>query len=279
MDITVFALMLVSAALHATWNGWVKSRADSATAIAAVAIGAAVPNTIVLAVFGVPGAQVWPWIAATVVASILGMNLTALAYREGDFAVAYPLMRGFTPVLLIVTAIPLFGETPSLVQALGVLAISGGLALIGWEAAARSRTMTLRGLGLTALSAAVVATGAMVDAKGARLSESPFSYAATISFLNGVSMALFQRLRGHRLPALVREQWPLFTFGAAISIVSYVLYIWSLMHAPVALVAALRETSMLFAVLIGALILRERVSSWRWFAVAVMFTGMMLIRL
>ena len=83
----------------------------------------------------------------------------------------------------------------------------------------------------------------MTDAKGARLSESPFSYAATISVLNGIVMALFQSLRGNDLRAMASRHWPILTFGAALSVASYTIYVWALMRAPVGLVAALRETS------------------------------------
>jgi drug/metabolite transporter (DMT)-like permease len=279
LDILVFGVMLVSAALHATWNAWVKSRADSTGAISALVIGAGIPNLAVLAAFGFPGLQAWGWIAATVALSIASLHLISLAYREGDFAVAYPLIRGLIPVVLTVAAIPLFGERPSLAQGLGVLCVSAGLGVIAWESSMRSRTMTLKGVGLALMTAGLTALAALTDAKGARLSESSFSYAATISVLNGVFMALFQRARGHRVGAMLGRHWPILTFGAGLSVASYTLYIWALMRAPVGLVSALRETSMVFAILIAALVLRERVGPWRWGAVAVMVAGMMLIRL
>jgi drug/metabolite transporter (DMT)-like permease len=279
LDSLVFGLMLASAGLHATWNAWVKSREDSTAAVSALVIGAAFPNIAILAVFGLPAAAAWGWIAVTVAISIGALHLLSLAYREGDFAVAYPLIRGLNPIVLVLAGIPLFGEIPSLVQALGALCVSGGLGLIAWESSMRSRTMTLRGIGFAVLAAGTTALSALTDAKGARLSGDAFAYAATISVLNGVFMALFQGLRGHHVPRMLKRHWPILTFGAGLSVVSYTLYIWALMRAPVGLVAALRETSMVFGVAIAALVLRERVGPWRWLAVAVMLTGMMLIRL
>ena len=278
MDIVVFGIMLTSAGLHAAWNAWVKSRADSTAAVSALVIGAGFPNIAVLAVFGFPGQQAWPWVALTVALSIVALHLLALAYREGDFAVAYPLIRGFIPVVLVAAAILLFGERPSAAQAAGVFCVSAGLGLIAWESSMRSRTMTLRGIAFAVLAAGITALSALTDAKGARLSESPFSYAATISFFNAIFMALFQAARGEKVPAMLRRHWPILVFGSSLSVVSYTLYIWALMRAPVGLVAALRETSMVFAIVIAALVLRERVGAWRWIAVAVMLAGMMLIR-
>ena len=192
---------------------------------------------------------------------------------------SYPLIRGLIPVVLVIAAIPLFGERPGAAQALGVVCVSAGLGLIAWESSMRSRTMTLRGIGLAFLAAAITAASALTDAKGARLSDSPFPYAATISFLNGIVMGLFQGARGENVPAMLKRHWPILTFGAALSVVSYTLYIWALMRAPVGLVGALRESSMVFAIMIAALVLHERVGAWRWAAVAVMLSGMMLIRL
>ena len=279
MDVVVFGAMLASAFLHAVWNAWVKSRRDSNAAIAALVIGAGIPNIAVIAGLGWPEAPAWPWIACTVALSIAALTLLGAAYREGDFAVAFPMIRGLIPVVLALAAVPLFGETPRLAGAFGVLCVSAGLVLIGWESARRSRTITMRGLAFVALAALVTAVSVMTDAKGARLSQNPFGYAATIAVLNGIAMAALQAWRGRRVTRMLVDHWPI-TFGAAaVSTVSYQLFIWSLQQAPVALVGAMRETSMLFALGIAFFVLGERFGLWRWAAVALMLAGMGLMRL
>jgi drug/metabolite transporter (DMT)-like permease len=279
LDLVVFGAMLASAFLHAVWNAWVKSRRDSNAAIAALVIGAGVPNIAVIAVLGWPAAPAWPWIACTVMLSIAALTLLGAAYREGDFAVAFPMIRGLIPVVLVVAAVPLFGEAPTLFGTLGVASVSAGLLLIGWEAARRTRTVTLKGLAMIAVAAAVTATSVLTDAKGSRLGGNPLVYAATIAVLNGVVMAVLQAARGRHVPRMLVREWPVTFFAASVSIVSYQLYIWSLQQAPVALVSAMRETSMLFALLIALLILRERFGAWRWLAVALMLGGIALMRL
>jgi drug/metabolite transporter (DMT)-like permease len=279
LTLTVFAAMLASAFLHAAWNAWVKSRRDSNAAVAALVIGAGFPNLLVIAAFGLPAAAAWPWIACTVTLSVGSLTLLARAYREGDFAVAFPMIRGLIPVVLALAAVPLFGETPRAAGALGVVCVSAGLVLIGWESARRSRTITVRGLAFVALAALVTAVSVMTDAKGARLSQNPFGYAATIAVLNGIAMAALQTWRGRRVTRMLVDHWPI-TFGAAlVSSVSYQLFIWSLQQAPVALVGAMRETSMLFALAIAFLVLHERFGPWRWAAVGLMLIGMGLMRL
>lgn len=278
MSLTVFAVMLASAFLHATWNAWVKSRPNANDALAALVIGAGFPNLVLLIFAGLPASAAWGWIAVTVTLSIGALTLLGAAYREGDFAVAYPLIRGLIPVVLVIAAVPLFGEAPTAAGGLGVLCVSTGLVLIAWESARRTHTMTVRGLGLAALAAAVTAASVMTDAMGARLSGNSLGYAATISVLNAIVMSALHATRQNVGRMLVRH-WPVATFGAVISMISYVAFIWSLMQAPVAMVSALRETSTLFALAIAAFALGERFGLWRWAAVATMLAGVALIRL
>jgi drug/metabolite transporter (DMT)-like permease len=279
LSLTVFLAMIASAFLHATWNAWVKSRRDSNAAVACLVIGAGFPNLAVIAAFGWPAAPAWPWIACTVTLSMGSLTLLAKAYREGDFAVAFPMIRGAIPVVLVAAAVPLFGETPQLAGAAGVVAVSAGLVLIGWESARRSRTIAMRGLGFVAAAALITAASVMMDAKGARLSQNPVGYAATIAVLNAVVMAALQASRGHDVARMLVREWPVTVYAALISSVSYQLFIWSLQQAPVALVGAMRETSMLFALFIAFFVLRERFGLWRWVAVALMLAGMLLMRL
>ena len=278
MDPTVFAAMIASAFLHASWNAWVKSRRDNNNSIAALVIGAGFPNVAVIVVLGWPAAPAWPWIACTVALSVASLTLLSSAYREGDFAVAFPMIRGLIPVVLVLAAAPLFGERPTLTGVAGVLAVSAGLVVIGWEAARRTRTMTAKGLAFILLAAGITATAAMTDAKGARLGGHPLAYAATIAVLNALAMACLQTARGRHVGRILVSEWPVTLFAAALSIVSYQLYVWLLQRAAVALVAAMRETSMLFALGIAVVMLRERVSGLRWVAVMFMLAGVALMR-
>jgi drug/metabolite transporter (DMT)-like permease len=138
--------------------------------------------------------------------------------------------------------------------------------------------MTVRGLAFAALAAGVTAASVLTDTKGARASENPVAYAAMISVLNAVAMAAVYSVRGNDVCAMMVRHWQVAAGGALLATASYVLFIWSLMQAPVALVVALRETSMLFAVGIAVIVLRERVGFWRGAAVAVIFSGVVLLR-
>lgn len=277
MDATVFAAMLASAVLHAAWNAWVKSSDDPVGALAALVIGAGWPSALLLVFAGPPTAAAWVWIPITVVLSVPAQALLGSAYREGDFAVAYPVVRGLNPVALALAAVPLFGEHLAPRNLLGIACVSTGIALIGWEAARRSRSMSLRGLAFAALAALITAAGALSDAMGARAAAAPFAYAPTIALGNALAMWIFTAQR-EPVVSLLRRHARLVALGPVISTISYLVAIWCMMRAPVALVIALRETSMFFAVGIAAVFLRERISAWRWAAVAVVFAGILLIR-
>ena len=278
MEPIVFAAMLASAALHASWNAWVKARPASHEAVAVVVIASGVPQGLLLLLSGFPAPPAWPWLVLTVSLSICALLLLGSAYREGDFAVAYPLIRGLIPVVLVLAAVPLFDEYPTPMGSTGVVCVSAGLALIAWESARRTRTMTLRGLGFAAVAAGITAASVLTDAKGARLGGDPIAYAATLAVLNAIVMAAIYRMRGSDVAAMIGRHGRLAVGGSLIATASYVLFIWSLMQAPVAMVAAVRETSMLFAVGIAALMLQERIGPLRWAAIALMLTGILLIR-
>jgi len=277
MSTTVFLAMLLSALLHATWNAWVKSRPDPYRAVVALGIGATWPSLLLLAWYGIPDTAAWGWIALTILLSVPAQSLLGRAYREGDFAVAYPVIRGLNPVLIAIASVWVHGERLETTQGLGVACVSAGIVLLGWEAIARSKTVTVRGLAFAGLSAFVTALSVLSDSLGARTADDPMSYGPFIAVSNGIAMAAYQ-VRRIDLPATLKAEWKLVVFGALVSTVSYQIFVWSISNAPVGLVVSLRETSILFAVAIGVFALRERVGVWRWVAVAAVFAGMVLIR-
>jgi drug/metabolite transporter (DMT)-like permease len=277
MSTTVFLAMLASALLHATWNAWVKSRPDPYRAIVALGIGAAWPSALLLVFYGLPDVSAFGWIALTILLSVPAQSLLGSAYREGDFAVAYPVIRGLNPVLIAIASIWVHGERLETAQGLGVAGVSAGIVLLGWEAVQRSKTVTLRGLGFAGLSALVTALSVLADSLGARTANDPMSYGPFIAVANGVAMAAYQTRRID-LPATMKAEWKLVVFGALVSTASYQIFVWSITNAPVGLVVSLRETSILFAVGIGVLVLHERIGIWRGVAIAAVFGGMVLIR-
>ncbi len=277
MTPTVFAAMLAAALLHASWNAWVKSRPDPYGAMIALAIGAGWPCVILLAWQGLPEHTAWGWIALTIALSVPAQALLGAAYREGDFVVAYPVVRGMNPVVIALGSVALFGERLALSNAIGVTCVSAGIALLGFAAVRRGGKVSPRGLSFAALAALVTAFALLADSAGARATNDPLAYASVVTIGNSIAMSAYQ-MRRIDLPRVLVENRSITLFAPLISTASYLLTIWSIGKAPVALVISVRETSMLFAVAIGVVFLRERVGVWQGLAVAVVFVGVLLLR-
>lgn len=277
MSATVFFAMLLAALLHATWNAWVKSRPDPYGGMVALGVGAGWPCVFLLAWSGMPEIVPWGWIALTIGLSIPAQALLGSAYREGDFVVAYPIVRGLLPVVIALGSIFLFDEGLSAWGALGVLLVSSGIALLGVIATRRGNSISLRGLWLAGLSALVTAFAVLADSAGARAANDPVAYASLVTIGNSIAMVAYQ-MRRVDLGRVLVDNWPVTLAAPLVSTASYLITIWSLGQARVALVISVRETNILFALAIGALFLRERVDRWHGLAVALVFAGLLLIR-
>lgn len=277
MTPTIFAAMLVAAALHATWNAWVKSRSDPYGAMVALGIGAGWPCLFLLAWQGMPEHTAWGWIALTIALSVPAQALLGTAYREGDFVVAYPIIRGMNPLVIALGSVALFGERLATRSVFGVGCVSAGIVLLGWAALRRGGNVSLRGLGFAALAAMTTALAILADSAGARATKDPIAYASLVSIGNAIAMIAYQ-LRRIPLRRVLVDNAPILVVAPLISTGSYLITIWSLSQAPVAPVIALRETSLLFAIAIGVVFLRERVTLPQVFAVTVVFGGVLLLR-
>jgi len=273
----VFAAMLAAALLHATWNAWVKSRHDPYGALIALGVGAGWPCVFLLAWSGLPAQVPWGWIALTIFLSVPAQALLGVAYREGDFVVAYPIVRGVNPLVIALGSVGLFGERLGPANLAGVGCISVGVALMGFAATRSGRRVGPRAIGFAGLSALVTACALLADSAGARAAKAPVAYASLVTIGNALAMAAYHGRRLDLWRVLV-DNAPVTIVAPLVSTASYLITIWALGQAPVALVIALRETSMLFAIAIGVLVLRERVGPWHGLAVGIVFGGVLLIR-
>lgn len=270
--------VLFGALLHASWNALVKAGADKAldTALMNLIGGAlAVP---LIAWAGWPPAVAWPWLLGSAAIHVLYYALLTAAYRHGELALTYPLMRGAAPLLVALGSAALFGESLSSGAWAGVLAVSGGVLVLGLS---RHGLESGRAVALALANACVIAAYTFVDGRGVRASGNAVGYVATVFLLNALPFgAIVVAQRGWRvLAAHARSRAPLAAVGAAASVGSYGIALWAMTRAPVASVAALRETSVLFAALIGAWQLHERFTPRRAIGTAAILVGVAALRL
>ncbi|PHV14307.1 EamA family transporter [Janthinobacterium sp. BJB1] len=280
----VVAVVLFAALLHASWNAIVKSGKDTFLTTVLVSVGAALISLAILPFVNTPAPASWPWLAASAVAQLAYYSLLAAAYKAGDMSHAYPLMRGSAPLLVALASWPLIGERLAPLQMGAIACISAGI--LGLYVAARAPATpgiaknTGRATAFALGNAGVIASYTLIDGIGVRLSGAPAAYTMWIFVLNGAGLLLWTMLRRRAgLLAYAHTQWRLAALGGFGTLASYGLALWAMTQAPVAAIAALRETSILFAIAIAALFLREKISPRRYVAIALIAAGAILMRM
>ena len=277
MSLDVLLLVLLGALLHAGWNALVKSGADKALDASLVAAGAAACSIPFIPFLPMPGSAALPFLVLSAVLQFTYFRLVAAAYTVGDIGLVYPIMRGVAPLIVAASSNLFLGETLSPAAIAGIAIISSGILTLALEARSGGRRPIL----LALANSVVIAGYTFVDGVGARLSTSPLSYTLWMSLLPPMMLfcwAFYQR-GWQRVAAHVRRHWFRGLAGGAGSILSYGLALWAMTKAPVAVVAALRETSILFAIVISVVILNEKASLWRYVAGGVIALGVLTMRL
>ena len=273
----VLALVLTGELLHASWNALVKSSSDKTLDTALIHVLCSVLALPALLVVGLPPLHVWPYVLASLVIHVGYYFALAGALKHGELGLAYPLMRGTAPLLVAIGSFVFLGEAVRPLGWLGIVMVCAGVLMLGMSAGLLKHRKAV----LFALSNAVlIAIYTVVDAQGARLSGHVGQYVALLFVLDGWPFAVLVYLqRKGQVWEYARARWPLATFGALASLGSYSIALWAMTVAPVALVAALRETSVLFAVILGAWLLRERWTRWRVIGASTIVCGVVALRL
>jgi drug/metabolite transporter (DMT)-like permease len=265
-------LVLIGAALHATWNVIIKSGPNKQLDTILVTGGGAIIALLALPFIPLPDRASWPYLGMSTAIHFAYFNLIALAYRSGELSVAYPIMRGSAPPLTALAAAAVVGDPLSAGAWTGIVLISAGiLTLTGdsWLSGTFPLSSALFGF----LNAFVIVAYTLVDGIGVRLSGNPFSYIAWLFFLIPLPLLCMPLLSGPRsFAAHVRLRWKSGLLGGVCTAASYAFALWAMTVAPIALVAALRETSVIFGTLFASVFLKERFGFMRYVAAnAVMF--------
>ncbi len=272
MPPVLFVIVLFAGLLHASWNAIVKRGSDTLFTTILVTGSAALIAAACLPFVTAPDPRSWPWLAASTVLQAGYYLLVARTYRVTDMSAAYPLMRGCAPILVALVGGVVLGERlPGLAWA--------GIGLICLGILCMSHGIVRRQMGLPLLNAGVIATYTLVDAFGARQSGSALGYTLWLFLLSGLPLPVWAlSTRAPQLIAYARANWGYGLVGGVGTLTSYGVVLWAMTQAPVAMISALRETSILFGVLISALVLRERVTRQRWIAAALIVAGAVVMR-
>jgi len=225
-----------------------------------------------------PAVGSWPYLVASMFIHVVYFVFVALSYRSAELSFAYPLMRGSAPAISAVAVAFLLNESPSPLGWAGVLIVCFSIALLAGESW-RSGALKLTPTAVALANAGVIVIYTVVDGVGARLSGNAFSYTGWMILLTATPMTIGVFAKRPRLAAgYVRANLPRCLVGGACAFGSYALALWAMTHAPIALVAALRETSVVFGTVIAALFLREQVSPLRYLAIFGVTAGAIAIK-
>lgn len=274
----IVCAVLVGALLHASWNALVKSSEDKAMDTALIHVLGSVIAIPLVIVVGFPAPVTWPYIAISLTVHIGYYIALTGAYRHGDLGLTYPLMRGVAPLLVALSAAFTLHEILTPLAWAGVLGISCGVLVLGLS---RHAIDSPKAVGFALTNAVIIAIYTVVDALGVRASGNAAQYVATLFLIDGWPFGLIVLARRGRAVAwpYARRRWPVALGAALASFGSYGIALWAMTHAPVASVAALRETSVLFAALLGAWFLKEAFTPRRMVGVLAIVGGVMALRL
>lgn len=274
MTLPVTLAVLGAALLHATWNVLVKAGGDKQLETINIALGSGAVGLAVALFVPAPSQASWPWLASSALVHILYFAFLAGAYRWGDLSYAYPVMRGGGPMIVALIGALAFGEVLPLPETIGVLLICAGV--LAFATGRHDPRATAFALG----NAGVIAAYTLIDAQGARLSGAPVSYALWFFALNGLVILLYGvARRGAAVPAYWRANWRRAVFGGSFAVVAYGIALWAMTRAPVALVAVLRETAVIFGAFIAHFVLKEKLTRRRLIATGAVMLGLVALKL
>lgn len=278
MSAGVFLAVLVAALLHATWNALVKVSADRLVLLAVMKIGTTVFALASVPLIEVPPAAAWPYIVASTVIHTGYFLFLVTAYRYGDLSHVYPIQRGAAPLIVALLATVFLGEVLSAQASLAVLLIAIGIMSLVLIKGADGLKQP-KAIGAALATACFIAGYTLADGTGARLSANAHSYILWLNVINGIPIILIAVLfRRGQLRAQVGKVWKAGVLSGVVSLLAYWIVLWAATQAPLAMVAAVREASMVFAVLFGVLFLKEQLDVRRLISIFVTMSGTVLLK-
>jgi len=279
LGLGVTLAVLAAGLIHAGWNALLKRAqgGDPMLDTAAVVVGSAVWSVLVLPFAGIPDPAAWKFMALSSVVHFAYYVTLSNAYRTGDLSFAYPIMRGTAPLITAVLGIVFLGELPALHVAIGIVLICAGIVSIAFVRRERHPPEALR---WALANAAIIAAYTLIDGAGVRASGNSLAYVSWLLTLEGLPyLAWLLWRRGRAAVTYVAKSGRLVVIGGLGSLAAYAIVLWAMTVAPVAAVAALRETSVLFAALIGAVWLKEGFGMMRLVGAASVVAGIAAIKL
>jgi drug/metabolite transporter (DMT)-like permease len=279
LDPGVVALVLLAALLHASWNAVVKADSDRLVSMGLVMISGSLLGLCAAPFVTMPGPQAWPFLIASLLIHNFYYFFLLKAYRWGDLSHVYPIARGLGPLLVALMSGGLVGEELAPLEMLGVALVSCGIGSLAFSHGL-PRGGEWRPVIYAALTGVTIACYTIADGLGARAAESAIGYIVWLNIVEGPWLLLFGvAVRRGGIVLYLRRSWWRGLAGGIVATIGYGIAIWALSLGAMAHVAALRETSVIFAAAMGTLLLGERFGTRRIIAAAVVASGLILLNI
>jgi len=280
METLVFIAVLFAAACHAGWNALIKVGLDPLSTTTLISVGSGIVALAFAPLVGTPPSAAWPWLIASVVIHLVYFASLIESYRTGDLGQVYPIARGSAPLMTAAVTSIFVGEKLSALGWTGIVVLVGGVLLLSARGGRQLAEIDRRAIGFALFTALTICAYSVVDGIGARLSANPNAYSVWLFIGIAIVMVPYALYRDGRdvIPAMQRF-WLRGVAGGALQVLSYGIAIWAMTAAPIAIVATLRETSVLFGAAIAVVILKEPLRAMRVVAACLIVCGLVLIRL
>ena len=276
MTTTVFIAVIFAAIIHSVWNGMIKKHEDKYIALVALVLGHVPLSIIVLFFTPMISLKSVPYIFISAI-FLAGYEWCLLsAYRLEDYTKVYPIARGSAPIFIVIFSLLFFNINISTFELMGIFAISLGIIILSFQNFKIIKNYSA--IFYAIATGFFISCYSITDGFGGRTSFSPINYTAWLMIFNAMvtfPILLIIMKKTDALKKVFTTGKKIFLFGGPLSYTAYTIVVWAFTHAPVPLVAALRETSIIFAILIGSLFLKEKLTLLKIGSIFVIFIGVL----
>ena len=279
MDNTVFLFVLFSAVLHAVWNSMASKYKNKNVSIPAIVYGHVPACLVAVIILPMPSIESFPYIILSALIHQGYQNFLLTAYQMGKFTTVYPVARGFGPLVATIISIIFFGVYLKVFTLLSILLISAGVIFIGLfsKSVLKNYKILYTSLG----TGFFIGIYSVVDGYGARMSMSAISYMSWVFIISALIFPIVLKLRKQKniLKKTLTEGKVIFWVGGFFSYTAYVITVWAFTKAPIPMVSALRESSIIFAIFIGYFYLKEKINIYKIISILLIFIGVIGLKL
>ena len=279
MDNTVFILVLFSAVLHAIWNSMASNYKNKNVSIPAIVYGHVPACIVAVIILPTPSIESFPYIILSALIHQGYQNFLLTAYQMGKFTTVYPVARGFGPLVATIISIIFFGVYLKVFTLLSILLISAGVIFIGLfsKSVLKNYKILYTSLG----TGFFIGIYSVVDGYGARISMSAISYMSWVFIISALIFPIVLKIRKQKniLKKTLTEGKVVFWVGGFFSYIAYVITVWAFTKAPIPMVSALRESSIIFAIFIGYFYLKEKINIYKIISILLIFLGVVGLKI